>query len=396
MAQTPNFHADGADPSDAAAAAVSVRLAELIREEAAASGGLLPFDRFMDLALYAPGLGYYVAGARKFGAEGDFVTAPEISPLFARCLAEQCREALSTMGGGDLLELGAGSGALAAELLLALGGAGALPERYLILEPSAELQERQRELLARRLPDLVSKVCWLDRLPDGLRGVVVANEVVDAMPAHRFRIRADGSPAEIFVRARADGWEEMAMDLRSVGLREAVEEIQHQGLATEPGYTSEINLRLGPWLAALGAHIKRALVLVIDYGYPRREYYHASRRSGTLMCYHRQRAHGDPYRHLGLQDITAHVDFSALADGARKAGFTLAGYTTQAHFLIGCGLERILGEWAGDPTSVELLLGAKQLLLPGAMGERFRVIGLDKGVTGPWCGFSVRDLSDRL
>jgi SAM-dependent MidA family methyltransferase len=385
------------DSPDPAAALVSDRLAELIRQEADSRGGLLPFDRFMELALYAPGLGYYVAGARKLGREGDFVTAPEISPLFGRCLAEQCREVLQQMDEGAVLELGAGSGALAVEVLCGLRALGVLPARYLILEVSPELRDRQGRLFAERIPELAGRVQWLERLPESFEGVVLANEVVDAMPVHRFRIGADGSPQEIFVRATQEGWEEVAGPVASPGLAEAVRGLRADGLALDPGYSSEVNLRMAPWLGALGAHMERGLVLAIDYGYPRREYYQPSRRAGTLMCYHRQEACEDPFRRIGLQDITAHVDFSALAAGGQAAGFTLEGFTTQAHFLLGCGVERLLAEAAaGGGGSVDLLLGAKQLLLPSAMGERIRVLGLGKEMTGPWCGFSVRDLRDRL
>jgi SAM-dependent MidA family methyltransferase len=384
------------DWDDPSAAEHSRRLEALIRREAAARGGRLPFDRFMELALYAPGLGYYVAGARKFGPGGDFVTAPELSPLFGRCLARQCREVLESLGGGDVLELGAGSGALAADLLAGLEADGALPDRYLILEPGAELRERQRRLLARRLPHLVGRVHWLDRLPEGLTGVLLANEVADALPVHRFVVREDGSPGEVMVRARGAGWAEEVAEPVSPGLAEAVRALQAEGLALEPGYASEIDLRLGPWLAALGGAVGRGLALFIDYGYPRAEYYRAERRTGTLLCHSRHRAHADPYRHIGLQDITAHVDFSALARAGLDAGWTLAGYSTQAHFLLGCGLDGLLADGAGGEDSLDLLLGAKQLVLPSAMGERFRVLGLAKGVNRDWCGFSLRDLSGRL
>jgi SAM-dependent MidA family methyltransferase len=385
------------DSPDPAAALVSDRLAELIRQEADSRGGLLPFDRFMELALYAPGLGYYVAGARKLGREGDFVTAPEISPLFGRCLAEQCREVLQQMDEGAVLELGAGSGALAVEVLCRLRALGVLPARYLILEVSPELRDRQGRLFAEQIPELAGRVQWLERLPESFEGVVLANEVVDAMPVHRFRIGADGSPQEIFVRATQEGWEEVAGPVVSPGLTEAVRGLQADGLALDPGYSSEVNLRMGPWLGALGARMERGLMLVVDYGYPRREYYQPSRKAGTLMCYYRQKAYEDPFRCIGLQDITAHVDFSALAAAGQGAGFTLEGFTAQALFLLGCGVERLLAEAAaGGGGSVDLLLGAKQLLLPGAMGERFRVLGLGKEMTDPWCGFSVRDLRDRL
>ncbi|MEA3273920.1 MAG: SAM-dependent methyltransferase [Pseudomonadota bacterium] len=396
MSRTGDTRTPESDAPDAAAGAHSRRLEALIRKEAQGRGGLLPFDRYMELALYAPGLGYYVSGTRKFGPQGDFVTAPELSPLFGRCIANQCREVLEALGGADLLEFGAGSGVLAAEVLATLEGVGVLPNRYLILELSPELRERQRSLLAERVPRLLERVSWLDGLPGGFRGVVLANEVLDAMPVHRFRVDDSGSAAEIFVRSVDGRWEELAAEPQSPGLEAAVRELQSDGLAVDAGYASEINLRLCPWLAALAEATERGLVLLIDYGYPRREYYQADRSGGTLMCHYRHRAGTDPYRHVGLRDITAHVDFSALAAGGRAAGFESVGYTTQAHFLIGCGLDRLLAETALDDGSMDLLLGAKQLVLPAAMGERFQVLGLAKGLTGPWCGFSVRDLSGRL
>jgi len=389
----------------AAATQQSRRLEAAIREEASAHGGRLPFDRFMELALYAPGLGYYVAGARKLGPGGDFVTAPEISPLFGRCLAAQCREVLERLGGGDLLELGAGSGALAAGILSALEEAGPLPGRYLILEVSPDLRERQRALVAGRLPPpMLERVRWLERLPHGFRGVVLANEVLDAMPVHRFQIDDEGSPLEVFVcppdaaGSESLGWHELADDPVSPGLAAAVRALQAKGLVLAPDFRSEINLRLAPWLAALASAIEAALVLLIDYGYPRREYYRAERRDGTLMCHHFHRAHTDPYLHLGLQDITAHVDFSAAADAGRAAGFRVDGFATQAHFLLGCGLDGLLAAAAAaaGEDAMQVLAGARQLVLPQGMGERFRVLGLAKGVGGPWRGFSLRDLSDRL
>jgi SAM-dependent MidA family methyltransferase len=372
---------------------ISARLAEHIRAEIAAAGGLLPFDRFMDLALYAPGLGYYVAGAVKLGRDGDFVTAPEISPLFGRCLATQCAEVLDRIGGGDLLELGAGTGTLAVEVLRALEQADALPERYLILEPSPDLQERQQTLIQERIPHLEGRCAWLTRLPSKLRGVVLANEVLDAMPVHRFRIRNDGGIDEICVAERAGALVEVAAPVRSPGLVDAVAALHAEGFAHDPGYTSEINLRLPLWLKALGLALDRGLILLVDYGYPRPAYYQPDRTMGTLMCHLRHQAHGDPYTHIGLQDITAHVDFTAVAEAGVAAGLDLAGFTTQANFLIGCGIDRLLSE-SNEP--FELTLGAKQLLLPTAMGERFKVLGLTTGVDEPLRGFSIRDLSDRL
>ncbi len=381
---------------EAAAAAHSRRLADLIRDEACARGGLLPFDRFMELALYARGMGYYVAGARKLGAQGDFVTAPELSPLFGRCVAEQCLQALDALQGGSIMEFGAGTGALSAEVLSALAGKGSLPSHYLILEPSPDLRERQQGLLTERLPDLLPRVQWLDRLPTGFRGCVLANEVLDAMPVHRFRIGADREPLELFVKPSGDGWEEVADAPASPGLVEAVQALQSAGLAVEPGYESEINLRLGPWIRALAESMDAGLALLIDYGYPRSLYYLPERSKGTLICHYRHRARADPYFHPGLQDITAHVDFTSAAQAARLAGLRLAGFTTQAHFLIGCGLDRLLAEAADDPDAMGLILGAKQLVLPSAMGERFQVMGLQKGLERGWMGFSFRDLRGRL
>lgn len=384
---------------DPEALAVSRTLMERIRPEIRSAGGLLPFDRFMELALYAPGLGYYVAGSAKLGPEGDFVTAPETSPLFGACVANQCAEVLARIGGGSILELGAGSGELAAQVLRRLDALGMCPDRYLILEPSPDLVQRQRELISARLPEMAHRVHWLDALPHGLDGIVLANEVMDAMPVHRFSICDDGTPLEVFVRDSGGTLDETKAPIRSAGLAEAVAAIQSDGLALAPGYGSEINLRLGPWLNALAGSLGRGLMLLIDYGYPRATYYQGDRTMGTLMCHLRQHAHTDPYSHVGLQDITAHVDFSAAARAGVDAGLSLAGFTTQAHFLIGCGIDRLIQSEAttdGGLPDLDILLGAKQLLLPSAMGERFKVLGLAKGVSGPWCGFSARDLADRL
>ncbi|MFZ1537166.1 MAG: SAM-dependent methyltransferase [Chromatiaceae bacterium] len=379
----------------------SRHLADLIRAEAVASGGTLSFDRFMELALYAPGLGYYVAGARKFGPGGDFVTAPAISPLFGLCLARQCREVLVALGGGDILELGAGTGDLAADILDGLKLEVSLPGRYLILEPGPELRERQRDLLEVRHPDLLDRIVWLDGLPSGFSGVLIANEVMDALPVHRFKVCEDRAVAEIQVKPRGAGWEEVGAEALSPGLTEAVHALWAQGLAQGPGYGSEINLRLGPWLQALAASMARGLMLLIDYGYDRADYYRPERGMGTLMCHYRHQAHGNPYVHLGLQDITAHVDFSAAASGGRMAGLEVAGFTTQAHFLIALGLDDLLAERMGGDQGtadgdLKWLLGAKQLVMPTAMGERFRVLGLAKNIGQSWTGFSLRDLRGRL
>jgi SAM-dependent MidA family methyltransferase len=376
----------------------------LARREIDAAGARLPFDRFMELVLYAPGLGYYVAGAEKLGPEGDFVTAPEISPLFGRCLAVSCREVLTALDQdqgiqGDLLELGAGSGALAADLLTALANDGPLPGRYLILEPSPDLAERQRQTLRARVPDLLERCHWLERLPGHFDGLVLANEVLDAMPVHRFQISDQGGVQEVCVSWDGDQFVEVLVEPAATPLEAAVKALQTAGLATDPGYRSEVNLRLAPWTQALAGMLGSGLLLLIDYGYPRTELYLAERRQGTLMCHSRHRAHDDPYRDLGLQDITAHVDFSALAEAGQAAGLRLAGYTTQANFLIGCGIDALIAEaGADDPAALlSLTAGAKQLLLPSLMGERFQVMALSRDLDNlELSGFSVRDLRARL
>ncbi|QGU32666.1 class I SAM-dependent methyltransferase [Thermochromatium tepidum] len=374
---------------------ISRRLEDQIRAEIRARNGVLPFDRFMELALYAPGLGYYVAGAAKFGPGGDFVTAPECSPLFGCCLAVQCAEVLERLGGGEILEFGAGSGALAVQILMELESLGRLPECYRILEPSPDLQDRQVSSIQAAAPHLLARCDWLTALPERFTGVVIANEVLDAMPVHRFRLGMDGEILEIGVSEGDGRLVEVAVPPISPGLVEAVSSLHAAGLADAPGYTSEINLRLAPWLATLSIALERGLALLIDYGYPRAEYYQPERCMGTLRCHHRHRAHSNPYVHLGLQDITAHVDFTAAAEAGIAAGFDPAGFTTQAHFLIGCGIDRLM-QTSAPEAALDLALGAKQLLLPTAMGERFKVLGLAKGVDGPWSGFIVRDLSARL
>jgi SAM-dependent MidA family methyltransferase len=375
------------------AQAHSLALVARIRQAIAEHGGRLPFDRYMELALYAPGLGYYMAGARKFGADGDFVTAPEISPLFGRALARQVQQVLADLGGGDVLEFGAGSGRLALDLLGELETLEALPGRYGILELSPDLRQRQQALLAEQGPHLLGRVAWLEGLPEGFRGVMLANEVLDAMPVQRFRKMGEGIE-EQFVVAAGEGLGLVWGPPVSAGLAEAVAELERSiGAPFADGYESEINPRLGPWLRGLSAALVQGLVLLIDYGYPRREYYLPERYRGTLMAHYRHLAHGDPLSYPGLQDLTAHVDFTAVAAAGGAAGLEAAGYTTQANFLLGCGLDQLLAE--ADPGDLDryldLLQGMKRLVLPSAMGERFQVIAFRRGLDRPLLGFGLRD-----
>jgi SAM-dependent MidA family methyltransferase len=378
-------------------AAHSERLAERVREEIARAGGWISFARFMAMALYEPGFGYYSAGARKLGAAGDFVTAPEVAPVFSRCLAVQCAEILHGLGGGEVLELGAGSGVMAAAMLAELDRRDALPARYRILDVSADLRERQRATLAQAVPQWLDRVEWLDRLPERFSGVIVANEVLDAMPVERFALRGDA------INALGVTWHfgrfEWSEARAPAPLREAVNGLRQQaGDAWPEGYVSEINLGLGPWLASLGQALERGVMLFVDYGLPRREYYAAERSDGTLLCHFRHRFHGDPFARLGLQDITAWVDFTAVAEAGEAAGLALAGYATQAHFLIGNGVGEFVANVA-DLDVVQRVNVSRQamvLTLPGEMGERFKAIALAKGYDSPLRGFAVRDLRHTL
>ena len=378
-------------------AAHSARLGERLREEIERAGGWISFARYMQLALYEPGLGYYSAGARKFGAAGDFITAPEVAPVFSRCLAVQCAEVLQTLGGGDLLEFGAGSGAMATTLLEELERRDALPRRYLILDVSADLRQRQQQTLAAAVPRLLERVEWLDRLPDGLEGVVVANEVLDAQPVERFVWR------DAAIHALGVAWERGAPTWSEAPapepLARAVLSLAREtGVAWPEGYTSEINLGLGNWIAAVSAVLDRGVMLFVDYGLPRRDYYTPERSAGTLLCHFRHRFHDDPFARPGLQDITAWVDFTAVAESATAAGLDVAGYTTQAHFLIGAGIAEFVANVA-DLDVVERVNLSRQamlLTLPGEMGERFKAIALARGYDAPLRGFAVRDLRHTL
>ena len=375
----------------------SERLVHRIRDAIEAAGGWISFERFMEMALYEPGLGYYSAGSTKLGSEGDFVTAPEISPLFSRCLANQCAEVLQSVIGGHILELGAGSGVMAADVLSELQRQQKLPERYLILEVSADLRERQRALLHKRVPGLMDRIEWLERLPEDFRGVLLANEVLDALPVQRFRIRG------LQVNQLGVTWQLGRLDWSEVhadpALDAAVREIEFNvGEPFADGYTSELNLRLRPWLAGIAASMREGVALFIDYGLPMRQFYASSRREGTMLCHFRHRFHDDPLINVGVQDIGAWVDFTAVAEAAVAAGMSVAGYTTQAHFLIGNGIEKFLAPHDDDELASRLQMARQAMLLtlPGEMGERFKVIGLSVGVQLPLSGFSVRDLAAAL
>jgi SAM-dependent MidA family methyltransferase len=363
------------------------RLRDLITE----SGGGLDFSEFMQRALYEPGLGYYTAGQRKFGAGGDFVTAPQLGSLFGQCLARQCAEVLADLGGGDVLEFGAGTGALAAQLLVSLRGAAQLPERYCILELSAELRERQRETIARDCPELLPRCQWLDRLPDRFNGVVVANEVLDAMPVERFRITGDGLEV-VQVTWTSTGFGESTRPARPGELADI------RAMDLPAGYESEVGVLAQQWVAGIADWLERGVVLIIDYGFPARELYHPERSSGTLMCHYRHRAHTDPYRYIGMQDITAHLDFSALARRADEAGLDVLGFTHQAAFLLSLGLLDLVQARAGDSDEERWRLSqeVQRLTQTHEMGELFKVLALGRRCSGELTGFQYLDHTGRL
>jgi len=367
----------------------SQRLCALIRDEIAARGPI-DFARYMALALYAPGLGYYSAGAAKFGAAGDFVTAPELGGLYAGTIARAVAPVLRETR-GDFVELGPGSGAFAADVLAALERLDALPARYLIVETSADLRERQRERLAARVPALAPCVQHLDAPPaEPWRGVLFANEVVDALPVQRFVARRDGRTAALGVTCDAAG-EFHGIEIEADdALRARVERIEQEVAAAlgQPApvwrrpYRSESLPQLTEWFRAVAGRLRQGLALFVDYGYPRAEYYLPERRDGTLVCHYRHRAHDDPFAHVGLQDITAFVDFTALAEAGAASGFALATFTTQAQYLLANGLTDLLAETAmrDERERVMLAQEVRKLTLPGEMGERFKVMAFSRGV----------------
>jgi len=373
----------------------SASVANLIRERIRAAGGAVTFESFMESALYAPGYGYYSAGAAKIGATGDFVTAPEVSDLFGRCVARQCAQVLSETGGG-ILELGAGTGRLAATLLETLSELGALPDRYAILEVSADLADRQRAHLQKLPVALRERVVWLDRLPDEtLRGVILANEVLDALPFNRIALR-DGAMRELGVTLEGDGFAECEREPSDELLRAWSSVAAELPVPLPDGYRSELCQRVEPWIAGVGECLERGLFLLFDYGLPRSQYYHPDRVDGTLRCHFKQRAHDDPFVNVGVQDITAWVDFTRVAEGAVAANLDVLGFVTQAAFLLATGIEGLATEAGSILDRVQRAGEARCLLLPGEMGEAFKAMALGRGLESPLTGFSLQDLRRSL
>jgi len=385
---------------------LSELLQDHIRQEIKARGSI-PFSRYMDMALYQPGLGYYSAGLHKLGKDGDFVTAPELGSLFATCLARQTEEVAKHLGAYDILEVGAGSGRMAADILNALPPEQH-PRRYWILERSADLRDRQQRLISERAPKFCDRVAWLDEPPrENWKGILLANEVLDALAIERFRLGVNGVE-QVCVGIRNSDFV-LGYEAAPPSLQRAIDAL---GLESSEPYVSEINLHLHEWLQAVIGTLQTGIALFIDYGYPRTEYYRPDRSDGTLMCHYRHLAHGNAFFWPGVQDITAFVDFTALAEAADNCGFGVLGYTSQAMFLLGCGLDGVLAERAqdNDEEVARLNTEVRRLTLPGEMGERFQVMALGRkfdgrtldsatsgeGIPEELRGFSLRDLRHRL
>jgi len=375
----------------------SQRVFEHIRALIESSGGSISFAEFMQEALYAPGLGYYSAGAKKFGADGDFVTAPEISPLFGYVLARQCAAVLGQLDGGQVLEPGAGSGALAVSLLRKLEQLNALPDRYLILEVSADLQRRQQQRLREEVPHLADRVIWLAQLPQGFSGVIVANEVADALPFERV-VKRQGVLQQYRVAVEDEKfvWRFAAAPEL---LRQAISSIEtHLDEPLADGYETEISPAVSNWITDLSAAIDAGFIFLFDYGVTRREYYAPDRYRGWLRCHFRHRVHGDPLILPGIQDLTTWVDFSAVAQAAQASGLEVAGFVTQAHFMLHGGLDEELTDFTSLPIAQQLELSrqVKLLTLPGEMGESFKCIGLSRGDINLPTAFRMSDRTHRL
>ena len=390
--------ADVLPEPDAAAKTWSIALCAQIEEQCNRSRGWIPFSEFMQMALYAPGFGYYSSDLRKFGAEGDFITAPEVSPLFAQCIARQVADVLADMKQPKVLEFGAGSGVMAADMLLELEQLESLPEQYLILELSASLKQRQQDTIKNKAAHLLDRVVWLDALPaEKFNGVVVANEVLDAMPVECFRIN-DAVVESLHVHCKNN---ELSSEYKAAdeAIESTVHTIEERIESKLPdGYCSEFNPAISGWLQSIEAVLEQGMVLLIDYGYAAAEYYHEERQSGTLMCHYQHRAHADPLWYPGLQDITAFVDFTDVAYSAVDAGFDVSGYTSQAMFLLGAGLDELHQRQVTDDIKNQVILSQqiKTLTLPSEMGERFKVMALTKNYDEPLRGFIMQDLRGRL
>jgi len=382
---------------DLQSVAHSEQVVAFIRQQMEASGGSIGFGEFMQHALYSPGLGYYAAGSTKFGQDGDFITAPEVSPVFGHVLARQCAEVLANIGNGAVLEFGAGSGKLAADVLERLNSLGALPSAYRILEVSADLRQRQQTYLGERVPDLLDRVSWVDALPENHRGVILANEVIDAFPVERF-VRRENGVMQLRVSSTDGGFsfvEAPASDLLEIAVLELESDLDD---VLPEGYISEVCLALPDGLSQVAATLGEGVAFLFDYGVSRREYYSAERSDGWLRCHFRHHAHNDPLILPGIQDLTTWVDFTRVAEAAVAAGMEIAGYSAQAQFLMAGGLEVEMQGFttASLEAQLELSQQIKTLTLPGEMGEHFKCMALRKGTCPVPSAFTLADRTHTL
>ncbi len=395
MTQKPGNNFDLPDTNELE---LSQNLVAHVRKVIEMSHGKISFSEYMKTVMYEPGLGYYCNGSAKLGADGDFVTAPEISAIFGQCLARQCQQVFEETEQPVILEIGPGSGALACELIEQFRKANCLPARYYLLETSADLKKRQQDLIGQKFPELQNTFIWLEQLPEqSFNGVILANEVLDAIPFDRIT----------YINKQ---WTEQVVQLTDNNLDWGIRDISNpltvaigscpvlqQGHFDE-GYTTEINIRIAPWIKSVASLLNTGLLLLLDYGYGQQEYYHPQRHDGTLVCQYRHRVHIDPFLYPGLQDISASVNFTAVAEAGVASGLQVSGFNTQAHFLINCGLEQILAE-ADTVESKERALLAHQvriLTMPGEMGEHIKVIALTREQNNNLLGFRQFDQRHQL
>lgn len=389
---------------DKDAAAHSVKVKQCLLDKIAANGNI-SFTDYMQTVLYEPGLGYYSAGSTKLGAEGDFVTAPEISSLFSQSIAQAILPALVEIESCSILEVGAGSGKMAAAILAHLDSLNKLPTHYYILELSADLRLRQQQLIKEKIPSIAERVIWLDNIPENLNTVVIANELLDAMPVVRFRKEKQGISIEHVVEVNGEfqlsyiGDTDDAIYQRAI---KRVEEIESHSIKFEVGFISEINFNAEDWLTSIAEKLDKGIIILIDYGYPQHEYYHPQRHEGTLNCFYRHRHHSNPFLYPGLQDLTAHIDFTAIADSGVNNGLNLLGYTTQSHFLFGAGIAQLAekrSENVADDNivaQIEMANEVKKLTMPYEMGEVVKVIGFSKNCDVALDAFHFKDMRDHL
>lgn len=370
----------------------SDQLASLIQQIIKDAGGWINFAQFMQLALYAPGLGYYSAGSQKFGTGGDFVTAPEISPLFAQTISNQISQVLGETN-GDILELGAGTGRLAADVLLTLQQLDSLPNKYFILEVSDHLRQVQLETLQKKLPQaLMQRVEWLNILPSAFVGVVLGNEVLDAIPVHIVHATSKGL-YERGVTVNADVFSMQDKMLTEQHLLAVASKLN-----LPEGYITEFCPAANGLIASLANMLQQGTILMIDYGFAEREYYHPQRNQGTLMCHYQHYSHIEPLINVGLQDITAHVDFTSIAYTGVNHGLELSGFCSQAQFLMNCGILDVMSEVSPHDMAryAPLAAVAQKLLSPAEMGDLFKVIAFSKNIEATLIGFVTGDKSHTL